>query len=372
MSDNKLYWLWLTLKEQLTPKDIKELITKFGSPLAIYDIEDTKGITGFSDRIQKLVMDKSLERAVSVHKRIEALNSRVVTIEDEEYPPMLRHIDSPPYVLYMYGERLDWEKLLTITVVGTRKFNKYGKNATQRISYDLAKAGAILVSGMARGIDSIAATSALKSGNKTVAVLGSGFDNIYPREHKNLFHTIAKNGVVITEYPPEVGPLAHNFPRRNRIMAGLSYGVLVTQAPSKSGALITASHALESGRDVFAVPGSMFSLGSQGCNELIRQGAKLVTSYMDILNEYPYFELDRNTEEETAPSSLDKINKINFDDFNVNQQKIIRLLLQGQHHIDELTRKLEMDLGTVSTELLMLELDSMIKRLDGNIYELTI
>lgn len=372
MSDNKLYWLWLTLKDKLSYDDIKSLINKFGNPLAVYDIEDVNEIKEFSNKIQKQIMDKSLERAVSVYKRIEALNSRVVAIEDEEYPPMLKHIDTPPHVLYMYGERMDWENLFTITIVGTRKYNTYGKNATQRLAYDLAKAGAVIVSGMARGIDSIAGITALNSGNKTVAVLGSGFDKVYPPEKKNLFHAIAKNGVVITEYPPEMSALPQNFPRRNRIMAGLSYGALVTQAPRKSGALITASYALEYGRDVYAVPGSMFSTDSQGCNDLIRQGAKLVTSYMDIINEYPYFELNNLDEIATVTSSLDRVSNINFDNYNQNQQKIIRLLLQGKCHIDEMMRRLELDSGVVSTELLMLELDGMINKLDGNIYELII
>lgn len=372
MTDNKLYWLWLTLKDKLSYRDIELLINKFGDPLSIYDIEDEKELNEFSAKVRKLVMDKSLDRAVSVYKRTKALNSRVVTIEDDEYPPMLRHIDEPPHILYMYGERMDWDKLLTITVVGTRTFNNYGKNATQKLSYDLAKAGVVIVSGMARGIDSIAGITALNSGSKTVAVLGSGFDKVYPPEKKNLFHKIAKNGVVITEYPPDMKPLAHNFPRRNRIMAGLSYGVLVTQAPRKSGALITASHALEYGRDIYAVPGGMFSVGSQGCNDLIRQGAKLVMSYMDIINEYPYFELNRLDEEETVESSTDRVNKINFNNYSDNQQKIIKLLLQGQCHIDDMMRQVEMDLGTISAELLMLELNGMINKHDGNIYELTI
>lgn len=372
MNDNKIYWLWLTLKDKLTYIEIKALINKFGDPLSIYNIEDQEELNGFSPKVKKYVMDKSLDRAISVYNKTKALNSRVVTIEDDEYPTMLKHIDTPPHVLYMYGERMNWEKLLTITVVGTRTYNKYGKNATQKISYDLAKAGAVVVSGMARGLDSVAAVAALKSGNKTVAVLGGGFDKVYPPEHKHLFHTIAKNGVVITEYPPDMKALPHNFPRRNRIMAGLSYGVLVTQAPRKSGALITASHAVEYGRDVYAVPGSMFSIGSQGCNDIIRQGAKLVTSYMDIMNEYPYFEIEIENEEEPVESSLDRVNKINFDAFNESQEKIIRLLLQGQCQFDVMIRKLGLEQSAVSTELLMLELNGMVKKLDGNMYELTI
>ncbi len=372
MSGNKLYWLWLTLKEKLSYTDIQSLIDKFGSPLNIYDIENVEDIKEYSTKIQKNVLDKSLEKAISVYKRIEELNSRVVTIEDDEYPPMLRHIHEPPHVLYMYGERMDWERLLTITVVGTREYNQYGKNATQRISYDLAKAGVVIVSGMARGIDSIAGVSALQSGNKTVAVLGSGFDEVYPPEKKNLYNAIAKNGVVITEYPPDTKAYGSNFPRRNRIMAGLSYGVLVTQAPRKSGALITASRAVENGRDVFAVPGSMFSAGSEGCNDLIRQGAKLVTSYVDIINEYPYFELKKLEDNKTVSSSSDRVDEIDFSRFSENQQKIIKLLLQGNIHIDEMYRELQMDRGVLTTELLMLELNGTVNKLEGNIYELTL
>lgn len=372
MSDNKLYWLWITLKDKLSYNDIEKLINKFGNPLNVYDIEDVKELKEFSNKIKEQIMDKSLDRAVSVYKRTEELDSRVVTIEDDEYPPLLRHIDEPPYVLYMYGERMDWEKLLTITIVGTRKFNVYGKNVTQRLSYDLAKAGVVIVSGMARGIDSIAGVTALNSGNKTVAVLGSGFDKVYPPEKKNLFYQIAKNGVVITEYPPDMKAFPQNFPRRNRIMAGLSYGAVVTQAPRRSGAIITASRALEYGRDVFAVPGGMFSPGSQGCNDLIREGAKLVTSYMDIINEYPYFEPNCPSEDNTVESSFERVSKINFDNYNQNQQKIIRILLQGQCHIDEMTRQVDFDSGVLSTELLMLELNGAVNKLDGNIYELTI
>lgn len=371
MHDNKLYWLWLTLKEAFTDREMALLLDKFGDPLTIYDIENPEQLEGLSNKVKNLILNKSLDRAVSVMKRIEALGARIVTFDDEEYPQLLKHISAPPYVLYMYGECMDWEHLLTITVVGTRKYNKYGKNATQRIVYDLAKSGVVTVSGMARGIDSIAGVTALNAGCKTVAVLGSGFDEIYPREKRNLYNAIAENGVVITEYPPDMKPLKENFPRRNRIMAGLSYGVIVTQAPKKSGALITARHAIENGRDVFAVPGSMFSPGSEGCNDLIRQGAKLITSYEDVLNEYPYFELKKEDEIPKITSSADKVDNINFDNYNANQQNILKLLLQGEFHIDEILRELKIESNILNSELLMLELSGAVNKLDGNRYKLS-
>lgn len=370
MTDNKLYWLWLTLKEGLNDREMSALLETFGDPLTIYDIENPELISKFSKKAQNLIFNKSLDRAVSVMQRIEAIGARIVTIEDDEYPPLLKHISAPPYVLYMYGERMDWENLLTITMVGTRKYNKYGKNATQRIAYDLAKSGVVIVSGMARGIDSIAGMTALNAGCKTVAVLGSGFDKVYPPEKRNLYDAISKNGVVITEYPPEMDALPHNFPRRNRIMAGLSYGAVVTQAPKKSGALITARLSMENGRDVFAVPGTMFSPGSEGCNELIKQGAKLITSYEDVINEYPYFELVKAESTEIV-SSADKVESIDFNQYNENQQKIIKLLLQGEFHIDEILRELEMESNVLNSELLMLELSGAVNKLNGNRYELS-
>ena len=369
---NKLYWLWLTLKKIITHKEISLLLNTFGGPDKIYEIEDSELIKKFSNKVQKHVLDKSLDYANLILTKTEKRGERVVTIEDDEYPPLLKHIDEPPYVLYMYGETLDWDNLLTITVVGTRNYNKYGRNATQRLAYDLSKAGVTIVSGMARGIDSIAGTTALQAGGKTVAVLGSGLDRIYPPEKRGLYEDIAKNGVVITEYPLGTPPSRHNFPRRNRIMAGLSYGALVTQAPKKSGALITANIAIESGRDVFAVPGTMFSPGSEGCNILIRGGAKLTMSYKDILVEYPYFHFENTDKTESFTSSAERVDNIDFSLYNENQRRIIELLLQGEIHIDEMNRILEMERGILNTELLMLELNGAISKLDGDIYKLVL
>lgn len=369
---NKLYWLWLTLKKNITHREISLLLRTFGGPDKIYEIEDIELLKNFSKKIQGFVLDKSLKYADSILTRTEQRGERVVTIEDDEYPPLLKHIDEPPYVLYMYGETLDWENLLTITVVGTRKYNKYGRNATQRLTYDLSKAGVTIVSGMARGIDSIAGTTALQAGGKTVAVLGSGLDRIYPSEKRGLYKNISKNGVVITEYPLGAPPSKHHFPRRNRIMAGLSYGALVTQAPKKSGALITANYAIESGRDVFAVPGTMFSPGSEGCNRLIVGGAKLTMSYKDILVEYPYFHFENPDKLQPCTSSAERVENIDYSMYNENQQRIIRLLLGGEIHIDEMNRILEMDRGILNTELLVLELNGAIIKLDGDIYKLVL
>lgn len=275
----------------------------------------------------------------------------------------------PPYVLYMTGERLRWEELLTLTIVGTRRYDDYGRRITENIAKELAEKGATVVSGMARGIDSIAELEAIKSGGKTVAVLGSGLDVIYPPEHAQLYEMIKKNGVVMTEFPPGTRPNKENFPRRNRIMAGLSYGVIVTQAPEKSGALITAAHAIENGRDVYAVPADITRAASKGSNSLISQGAKAVFCGMDIINEYPYANLNKT---ETKPVYVEeKLNNINFDELDEVQSEIVKTIGNDSLHIDELSRKLKKESFELNSQLLMLEINGIVRKLNGNIYELS-
>lgn len=367
--ENKLYWLWLTLKTEIKPKELSSLIEKNGGAGNIYAIEDSKELSGLSEDAIKGVMDKSLDDAKEVAAKVERMGGYIVTIEDECYPELLRSIYMPPYVLYMTGERLRWEELLTLTIVGTRRYDDYGRRITENIAKELAEKGATVVSGMARGIDSIAELEAIKSGGKTVAVLGSGLDVIYPPEHAQLYEMIKKNGVVMTEFPPGTRPNKENFPRRNRIMAGLSYGVIVTQAPEKSGALITAAHAIENGRDVYAVPADITRAASKGSNSLISQGAKAVFCGMDIINEYPYANLNKT---ETKPVYVEeKLNNINFDELDEVQSEIVKAIGNDSLHIDELSRKLKKESFELNSQLLMLEINGIVRKLNGNIYELS-
>lgn len=367
--ENKLYWLWLTLKTEIKPKELSSLIEKNGGAGSIYAIEDSKELSGLSEEAIKAVMDKSLDDAKEVAAKVERMGGYIVTIEDECYPELLRSIYMPPYVLYMTGERLRWEELLTLTIVGTRRYDDYGRRITESIAKELAEKGATVVSGMARGIDSIAGLEAIKSGGKTVAVLGSGLDVIYPPEHAQLYEMIKKNGVVMTEFPPGTRPNKENFPRRNRIMAGLSYGVIVTQAPEKSGALITAAHAIENGRDVYAVPADITRAASKGSNSLISQGAKAVFCGMDIINEYPYANLNKT---ETKPLYVEeKLNNINFDELDEVQSEIVKAIGNDSLHIDELSRKLKTESFELNSQLLMLEINGIVRKLNGNIYELS-
>jgi len=213
-----------------------------------------------------------------------------LTLADEEYPPLLREIDSPPFVLYIKSglsraELKTFFSFPSLAVVGTRKITSYGRQITKQLTQELAQAGLVIVSGMARGVDSVAHWTALEAGDRTVAVLGCGVDIIYPPENRGLYQSILKNGLVMSEFPPGTLPLPGNFPSRNRIIAGMSLGVLVSEGARKSGSLITASLAAEFGREVFAVPGPINSKLSAGPMFLIKNGAKLVSKTEDILEE---------------------------------------------------------------------------------------
>jgi DNA processing protein len=209
----------------------------------------------------------------------------VITILDKEYPPLLKEIYQPPWALFTKGDLSLLEKVPKLAVVGSRQATQYGKNAIRLIFPGLIEQGVLIVSGLARGIDALAHECAIKDGGKTIAVIAGGFYHIYPKENMNLALEMMKNQLVISEYPPDTKPLRWHFPARNRIISGLSKGTFIIEAKRKSGSLITANFAVNEGRDVFSLPGSIFNPYSSGANELIQQGAKLVTRAEDILEE---------------------------------------------------------------------------------------
>ena len=386
--ENELYWIWLTTKAEVTGFDITALLENFESAEYIYRQENFDEISGIKPTAASRLKDKSLNDAEKIYEKVKSIGAKVITFDSKDYPDVLRYIENPPYVLYLRGEVPKWDRLLMIGVVGTREATPYGVSATKRICTGLAQNGVTIVSGMARGIDSVAARSALDKGAKTIAVLGCGIDMAYPQENRQLMCDIMENGTVISEYPPGSGPLKTHFPERNRIISGLSKGVLVTEAPKKSGALITANFAIENGRDLFAVPGSIFEANSAGTNALLASCAKAVTSAQDILDEYEY-EVKRLNLEKPKNKLLQKVfggdkpEKVNneitvsiedkkFQSLSDDEKTVISLLMEENMHIDDIKRHSGIEISKLTPILSMLEVGGYIKKLPGNNYKLNI
>ena len=282
------YWVWLTTVEGLTNHSRWLLLEHFHSPEEIYyaETEQIRLVAGMNSAQAALLEKKSLQRAEEILVDCAAKDIFVVTVQDAAYPARLREIYNAPLLLYGKGAMPLFDDEAAVTVVGTRDRTPYGVQVAEELGYELAKQGAVVVSGLAKGIDAAAHRGALRAGGFTAAILGCGVDVVYPAENRRLYEDILATGVILSEYPPGTRPEGWHFPERNRIMSGLSLATVVVEADRDSGALITARAALEQGRDVFAVPGPIHAPQSRGCNELIRDGAGLVTCGWDILQEY--------------------------------------------------------------------------------------
>lgn len=283
-----LYWIWLAEALGAGNRHITKLVDFFGSAFDIYNASEEDLIRSecISDQIAKKLSDKNLQKAYGIIDYCALNNIGILSFADDNYPDRLKLLQDPPAVLYYKGTLPNFDSKVCIGVVGTRKMSEYGKRSAYKIAYELASAGAIVVSGMALGIDSVGACGALMADGKTVAVLGCGIDVIYPSQHAKLQRTIEERGLVITEYAPGTRPFGTNFPVRNRIISGLSQGTLIVEADAKSGAMLTAKCALLQGRGVYALPGNIDESNSEGTNALIRDGATVVTCAEDILVNY--------------------------------------------------------------------------------------
>ena len=288
--ENTLYWLWLAGKCGIASKDFGKLIARYENPFEIYRMESDEidRIEGIHDGTRLRLQEKSLEEAYSILRYCKQNRIRIYPYGHERYPDRLRNIEDPPVLLYSLGELPDLNNRLCIGMVGTRKMTEYGKENAYRIACELAGANAVVVSGMALGVDGVCACGALAAGGETIAVLGCGVSVVYPKEHERLMRAIAAHGAVISEYPPSERPNAVNFPKRNRLISGLCQGVLIIEASRRSGALITASHAIRQGRELFALPGKVGESNSSGPNELIRSGANMTVGAEDILRHYDF------------------------------------------------------------------------------------
>lgn len=289
MSSENLYWIWLSLRLGAASTDLPRLMLQYDSPYEIYvaSQEELAAVENISEQAVEGLSNKSLSEASSIIDYCARTDVRVLPFSDPDYPKLLRLLADPPVLLYVRGKLPRMDDRLCIAIVGTRKMTTYGRDNAFRLAYELASAGAIVVSGLALGIDGVAAGGAITGGGKTVAVLGCGIDRVYPREHTGFASIVEQNGAVVTEFAPGTLPEAQNFPIRNRIISGMCHGTLVVEADLQSGSLITANCANMQGRQMFAIPGNLGLKNASGTNKLIRDGGLIVMDIKDILIEYP-------------------------------------------------------------------------------------
>jgi len=362
MAEDIFNWLALSLTPGLGSILIKRLLDRFKTPEAVFraSVKELSEIEGMGEKvageIRKGPQKRLVERELSL---LEKVGGKIITLRDHDYPRHLKDIYDPPALLYTRGE-LRRQDELAVAIVGSRKTAPYGRWITEKMGENLARHGVTVVSGMARGIDSLAHKGAIQGGGRTIAVLGCGVDVIYPSENRNLFQQIIEHGAVLSEFPMGSPPEGGHFPKRNRVISGLSMGVVIVQASAESGSLITAGYALEQGREVFAVPGNVGAEGSRGTNQLIKDGAKLVETSDDILEEIlPQWRREGGEHEKTeAPGP----------DLTEEEKILYKLLGETPLHIDAIIRESQLDPGKVSSLLLNLELKGLIAQWPGKCF----
>lgn len=284
-----LFAVWLALHVGAGNAEYPSLLEKLGSFYGVFHAtEEELREAGASERLCRVLSDKDLTETYRVLRFCQENGVGILIYGDEHYPHALRALKDPPAVLYWRGELPDFSRRLSIAMVGKRSMSAYGMQTAYKIAYELAAAGAVVVSGMALGIDGVSACGAVTGGGRTVAILGSGIDVVYPRQHAGLMEAILAHGAVMTEFAPGTPPSGRHFPIRNRLISGLSQGTLVVEADEGSGAMITARHAIMQGRDVYAIPGNIGNRNAAGTNQLIRDGAEVVLCARDILDNYVF------------------------------------------------------------------------------------
>ncbi len=352
--DKKCYWIGFTLVKGIGSVRFKKVLDFFGDAQVAWEAAPTElSEAGLSATLtERLVSIRQKVDLDKVWKNIKNQGIQVLTWEDEKYPQRLKEISQPPPVLYLRGEMLP-EDRFSVAIVGTRRVTPYGRQVTDEIATTLAAKGITIVSGLARGVDTIAHQAALRTGGRTLAVLGSGVDRIYPPEHRDLAKKISGSGAVISDYAPGTPPESSNFPPRNRIISGLSLAVVVIEAGKTSGALITAEFAAEQGREVFAVPGNILAPQSKGTNKLIQQGAHPLLSAQDIMQALNWTQVGQQKKAlKTIPS-------------NEVEAALLNTLDSDPQHIDEICNQTSLPVEKVSSTLVVMELKGMVRRV-GN------
>ena len=411
----RVHWIWLAHRPGVSDRMKQILLEAFSDPEDVYCCDSFAHIEGLSEAAVEGLMDKTLGGAEEILDACRREKLHILTYRDAAYPMRLKNIPDPPLVLYYKGNVPDLDSTPVIGVVGTRKASSYGLTAAKRMGYQIAKCGGIVVSGMAFGIDGVAMQGALTAGGTVVGVLGCGAEQVYPVSNRALFADTERYGCILSEFPPGTPPYGWNFPKRNRIISGLSCGVLVVEAPERSGSLITARQALEQGRDVFVVPGNIDVSSFAGSLELMRDGGIPVRSGWDILSEYEAQfpgkvrrdtapahqtgyddEVERIAEESTKIGSrvaekkhipgkktgTDKKNDKKAIDncdlqpysgnhkakpaLNPEEEKLVRAIGEGERLIDDVIAESGMNAGKVLTLLTLLTVRGVVKRLPGN------
>ncbi|GJM16448.1 MAG: DNA processing protein DprA [Thermodesulfobacteriota bacterium] len=367
MREDWKYWIALSMVNGIGIVLIRNLLIKFYSVKDIFEAskKELANVEGIGSKNAEAIKSfNNWDKVDQELEKIEKWGIQLLPLNDPEYPASLLQTYNPPPLLYMKGEILS-QDTLSIAIVGSRVPDRYGRSVTETLSSELVSMGVTIVSGLARGIDSIAQSEALKKGGRTIGVLGCGLDQIYPPENKKLYTAVSQNGAVISEFNLGTPPIAQNFPRRNRIISGLSLGVVVVQASEKSGSLISASFALDQNREVFAVPGEVTKKLSRGTNWLIKRGAKLVETVDDIVSEIDalrklqtsdLFEEDRN---EKILASLSK-----------GQKEVFSVLTKDPMHIDEITKMTGIESSSLLSTLLTLELNDFVAQLPGKHFQI--
>jgi DNA processing protein len=357
MSDPRLYWLGFSLVPGIGAGRLRQLLEVFESPEAAWTAPDqTLKTVGLPrDALSALLRARRELDLQHEFDRIGVLGYHLLTWEDQEYPPRLKEIEYPPPVLYAWGE-VEASDNLAVAVVGTRRPSGYGRSVARSVVQAMVGSRVTVVSGLARGIDGIAHRTALEAGGRTIAVLGSGLDEVYPPEHRKMAEVISGTGAVVSDFPMGTKPEGGNFPPRNRIISGLSLAVVVIEAGESSGALITADFAAEQGRDVFAVPGRIHDRASRGSNRLIASGAFPMVSTDALLEA---LNLEMVTRQEAASRLLPA---------NATERAILESLGDEPLHIDEISRRSGMSISEISASLAMLELRGQVRRVGGMTY----
>lgn len=369
-------WIALNMTPGVGPRAATKLLERFGSAEAVFQARrpELEQLRLPPETIESIIKNEFDEAAVIELERVRSLGGDVLVLDDGSYPSDLREIADPPITLYVKGGWRGCFDRPGVAIVGSRKCSTYGQNAAEMLSGDLASRGVCVISGLARGIDSAAHLGAIKAGGKTIAVLGTGIDSVYPRENTRLVREIIESGgAIVSQFPLGTPPIGENFPYRNRIISGLSLGVLIVEATENSGSLITARLAAEQNREVMAVPGNITSRNSFGTNYLIKAGAKLVQQWQDVVAEFP-----SDIAAEILPPKVENPKddgtsaqrpEIEPGGMNEKESKVWKLLSPDEPiHIDKLLELSELSFGDLNSALVGLDIRDLIRVLPGKNY----